>query len=127
MASLVFVTKLDNSDSYYTDKSKKANARLRELAPAARGSQEPGSRNLAFAFFDMSVLLFRLLVSKSRKNREVTWCSFDLKISGRKGTALPYVHLSIMHLPRSIASQGGKCSTCSRPRPIIYQERARVD
>ena len=39
MASLVFVTKLDNSDSYYTDKSKMAIARLRELAPAARGSQ----------------------------------------------------------------------------------------
>ena len=43
----------------YTDMSKKVNARLRELAPAARGSQDAGSRNLAFAFFDMSVLLFR--------------------------------------------------------------------
>ena len=35
---------------------KRVKARLRELAPAARGSQDAGSRNLAFAFFDTSVV-----------------------------------------------------------------------
>ena len=35
--------------------SKKVGPRLRELAIAARGSPDAGSRNLAFAYFDMSV------------------------------------------------------------------------
>ena len=39
----------------HTDMSKMVKARLREFAPAARGSQDMGSCNLAFAFFDISV------------------------------------------------------------------------
>ena len=39
------------SSSCCTDMSKKTKGRLRELAPVARGSQDAGSRNLAFAFF----------------------------------------------------------------------------
>ena len=35
--------------------SKKVKARLRELTPAARGSEDAGSRNLAFTYFDVSV------------------------------------------------------------------------
>ena len=43
-----------NISSLSTDMSKEATTRLRELTLAARGSQDVGSRNLGFAFFDVS-------------------------------------------------------------------------
>ena len=46
--------------------SKEAKARLRELAPAVRGSQDTGSRNLAIAFFDRSVGKRLILIVESR-------------------------------------------------------------
>ena len=59
---------------------KKAAARLRELAPAARGGQNSRSHNLAFAFFDMSVL-------RSNSNSKGTFlqppfCSLPLAADG---------------------------------------------
>ena len=45
-----------------TDMSKRAKARLCELAHAARGSHDAGSRNLAISFFDMSVPSFEVTV-----------------------------------------------------------------
>ena len=41
-----------------------------ELAPAARGSHDAGSRNLAFAFFDISVL---------HKRTSIRWKNFPLQ------------------------------------------------
>ena len=49
----LILDEIENSLPITTGTVKKAGPRLRELAPAASGSQDAGSRNLPFVFFDM--------------------------------------------------------------------------
>ena len=62
-----------------TDMSKKAKARLRELATVARGSQNAGSRTLVFDFFDMSVYRCRVGLRLLRKRAFLVLCQLPKK------------------------------------------------